>query len=164
MFFERLRQEVSEGWPQRDPLPVIYQRTVTRSARARLFDPNDVLMVCTLNLETLRGTEVIRFLAPMYEVEQLCQPGSATAVPREVSQGRIADLMPSIPMNLSVELGRVQLSVTETESLKCGDVLVLDRNIRDRLTASIAGQPKYRGRAGRVGARLCFAIEGLAEE
>jgi flagellar motor switch protein FliM len=76
----------------------------------------------------------------------------------------MADMAPLVPMPLAVELGRVQLSVLEAESLKCGDVIVLDQTTRAPLTARVAGQAKYQGRPGRMGSRVCFAIDALVED
>jgi flagellar motor switch protein FliM len=99
----------------------------------------------------------------MEHLERLTSPGPAPAV-KPLTGGRVADIAPLVPMALSVELGRVQLSVIEAETLKCGDVVVLDQTIRGLLTARVAGQPKYQGRPGRIGSRLCFAIDSLVEE
>jgi flagellar motor switch protein FliM len=164
LWLRRLGAEMSEAWPQRQPIAFQYQRSLMRTSRARVFDPGLVLLMAKLNLETPSGTDAIYWVASVDDVELMAAPDAPPPAPKQASTARIADLAPLVAMPLTVELGQVQLSVLEAETLKCGDVLVLDQPIDATLTARVAGQAKFQGRPGRSGARLCFAIDSLVEE
>jgi flagellar motor switch protein FliM len=163
VLYGNLCREWSEAWPQRDPLALTYQRSISRTTRARVFDPAVILLATKFQLETTCGPQVVMWMMPLEEIEQLCAPAEP-AVAAKASGARISDVATLVPMPLSVELGRVQLSVLEADSLKCGDVLVLDQGTRSPLTARVAGQPKYQGRPGRTGSRICFAIDAILED
>jgi flagellar motor switch protein FliM len=162
MLYDQICREWSEAWPQREPLALTYKRSVTRTSRARIFDPAAILLATVFRLETTCGPQVVTWLIPLEEIELLCSPVEPTVAPK-ASGARISDVATLVPMPLSVELGRVQLSVLEAESLRCGDVLILDQTTRSPLTARVAGQPKYQGRPGRSGSKICFAIDGILE-
>jgi len=164
MLFERIRREWSEAWPQRDPIPFAYRKCVNRSSRSRVFDPGQRLLVASFEVKLPCGEATIQWLASLDDVEALASPQAPPAAARPANELRIADVAPLVPLPMSVELGRVQLSLAEAESLQCGDVLVLDQTVRASLVARVAGLPKYRGRPGRIGSRVCFAIESLLEE
>jgi flagellar motor switch protein FliM len=163
LWLKRLGGEFSEAWPQRQPIAFQYQRSLARTCRARVFDPGLVLLMATLKLETSCGSDTLYWVAAVDDVEQMAAPDAPPPAPKPAATGKIADLAPLVAMPLSVELGQVQLSVIEAESLKCGDVLVLDQPVHGALTARVAGQAKYQGRPGRMGSRLCFAIDALVE-
>ena len=163
LWLRRSGAEISDAWPQRQPMAFNYQRSLMRTCRARVFDPGLVLLMSALKLEMPCGSDTIYWVAAVDDVELMAAPDAPPPTAKPVSTAKIADLAPMVPMPLSVELGQVQLSVREAESLKCGDVLVLDQPIHAALTARIAGQSKFHGHPGRMGSRLCFAIDALVE-
>lgn len=158
-----LCREWSEAWPQREPLALNYQRPMARTTRARVFDPTSILLTPTFRLEANGASDLISWMMPLEGIEQICSPAAPPAPPR-TANARISDVANLVPMPLSVELGRVQLSVIEADSLKCGDVLLLDQTTRMPLTACVAGRPKYQGRPGRSGSKVCFAIDAIVED
>ncbi|MBX3444713.1 MAG: FliM/FliN family flagellar motor switch protein [Planctomyces sp.] len=164
LLFDGLRREWSEAWPKRDPISISYSRTIARSPRARLFDPASGLIVVQFRVTCGCGEVPLHWVMPIDDVEHLTGPAAPATASRGTAGARLADVVPMVPLPLSVELGRVQLTVSEAESLRRGDVLMLDQTVRAPLTARVAGEAKYQGRAGRIGSRLCFAIDALVED
>jgi flagellar motor switch protein FliM len=164
MLFERFAAGLSDAWPSREPMVTAFVRPLVRTARARLFDPTVLVAVTKFQITTMAGEESLLLLTTHDQLEQLCAEGLPTPTPKSAPSARMADLAPLVPMPLSVELGRVQLSVSEAESLKRGDVLILDQTIGDLLTGRVAGRPKFQGRPGRIGSRVCFAIDAVMED
>ncbi len=164
MLFERFAAGFSDAWPSRDVLATAFVRPVVRTARARLFDPAVLIAVARLQITTPAGDDSLLLVTTHEQLEQLCGEALPAPAPKAAPSQRMADLAPLVPLPFSVELGRVQLTVSEAESLKLGDVLVLDQTTRDLLTARVAGRPKFQGRPGRVGGRVCFAIDEVMEE
>lgn len=162
--YERIAAALSDAWPSREIMTTAFVRPVVRTARARLFDPTILIAIARFQLTTPAGDDSLLIVTTHEQIEQLCSEALPAPAPRSAPSARMADLAPLVPMPLSVELGRVQLSVAEAESLKCGDVLVLDQTTRDLLTGRVAGQPKFQGRPGRVGSRVCFAIHSVMED
>jgi flagellar motor switch protein FliM len=164
MLFERFAVALSGAWPTREVMPTAFVRPVARTSRARLFDPAILLAVIQFQVTAKPGEDSIYIVATQEQLEQLCSEALPAPAPKAAPSARMADLAPLVPLPLSVELGRVQLSVTEAESLKLGDVLVLDQTTHNLLTARVAGRPKFQGRPGRVGGRVCFAIDEVMED
>lgn len=164
MLFERFAVGLADAWPSRDAMVTAFVRPVLRTSRARLFDPAVLLAIAKFQITTKAGEDSILLISIQEQLEQLCNEALPPPIPKSTPSARMADLAPLVPLALSVELGRVQLSVNEAESLKLGDVLVLDQTTNDLLTARVAGRPKFQGRPGRVGARVCFAIDAVMED
>jgi len=164
MLFDRFAVGFADAWPSREVMITAFVRPVLRTSRARLFDPAILLAAIQFQVTTSAGDDSILLIATHEQLEQLCGEALPTPAPKATPSARMADLAPLVPMPLSVELGRVQLSVNEAESLKLGDVLVLDQTTNDLLTAHVAGRPKFQGRPGRVGGRVCFAIDAVMED
>jgi flagellar motor switch protein FliM len=164
LLFERIAAAFSDAWPSRDVLPTAFNRPITRTTRARLYDPVALLVIAKFNITTKAGDEAMYWVITQDHLEQLCADALPAPLPKSTPSPRMADLAPLVPVPFSVELGRVQLSVSEAESLKCGDVLVLEQAISDLLTGRVAGQAKFQGRPGRVGGRLCFEINSVVED
>jgi flagellar motor switch protein FliM len=164
MLFDRFAGALSDAWPTREIMPTAFARPVTRTARARLFDPAILLAITRFQVTAKAGEDSFFIVTTQEQLEQLCGEALPAPPPKATASKQMVDLAPLVPLPLSVELGRVQLSVTEAESLKLGDVLVLDQTTKDLLTAHVAGRPKFQGRPGRVGGRVCFAIDAVMED
>jgi flagellar motor switch protein FliM len=63
----------------------------------------------------------------------------------------------------SVDIGSTELSLADVTALEPGDVIVLDRRRDDALDLRVEGVVKYRGRLGRRGQSLAFAVDGALE-
>jgi len=164
MLVERFAIGIADAWPTREAMATAFVRAVLRTSRARLFDPAVLLAITRFTITMKAGEESIHFIATYDQLEQICGEALPAPAPKSTPSAKMADLAPLVPLPLSVELGRVQLSVSEAESLKLGDVLVLDQTTNDLLTARVAGRPKFQGRPGRVGGRVCFAIDAVVED
>jgi flagellar motor switch protein FliM len=162
MLFEQLGRTWSQAWPGRAPTSCEFERPLQHIARARLFPPGETLAALTFQLHGGPEPEPLWCLTALADLERLA---AAESPAQPAARGAdIAEAALRAPLPLLVELGRVQLTVAEAERLRVGDVLVFDQSIQARLTARVSDRPKFRGRPGRHGQRLCFAIEEVLEE
>jgi flagellar motor switch protein FliM len=74
---------------------------------------------------------------------------------------RLLDRLRSAEVELVVELGRRSIMVQDLLKLGLGDVLPLENEVTDLMTAKVEGVPKFYGRAGVLGANKAFQIEEL---
>ena len=58
-----------------------------------------------------------------------------------------------------MELGRGNITVQDLFKLSVGEVLALENEVTDFITARVEGVPKFLGRAGVVGANKAFQVE-----
>lgn len=68
-----------------------------------------------------------------------------------------------VQVGTSVDLGSTELRLSDVTALEAGDVVVLDRRRDESLELLVEGVVKYRGRLGRHGAHLAFAVDGVPD-
>ena len=66
----------------------------------------------------------------------------------------------SLPLPVTVELGRAQLSANQVSCLKVGDVVHLGQEETGPLRVTVGGVPRFSGRPGLISKRLAVVIEG----
>lgn len=92
------------------------------------------------------------------EYEQFAQP-EAAALDGEVDLSRVGD----IPMELSVEIGRTQMTVGETLSLRAGSIVTLDRLAGDAVDLLVNGTPIARGEVVVVDEKFGLRVQEILE-
>ena len=73
---------------------------------------------------------------------------------------RKISMVKDVKMQVSVELGRKQITIRDLLSLKMGDTLLLDKDAAEPLVARVEGLPKFLGRAGFYGTNKALQVEG----
>jgi len=72
---------------------------------------------------------------------------------------RLLDRIRSAEVEVVVELGRRNIMVQDLFKLSVGEVLALENEVTDFITARVEGVPKFLGRAGVVGTKKAFQVE-----
>ena len=70
----------------------------------------------------------------------------------------------SVPLPVRVYLGNAMLSLGELANLKSGDVIQLDKSVRQKLSVQVANQVLFRGQIGRSGNHLAVQVTAAAHE
>jgi flagellar motor switch protein FliM len=63
-----------------------------------------------------------------------------------------------VHLTIRAMLGSAEISVLDWLSLQIGDVIVLDRNVKDDIPIQIADEDRYKAQVGRVGRRLAAQV------
>jgi flagellar motor switch protein FliM len=157
---------LQETWPATEPVPFRLARRESHPRWTRIFPPDDNLVVLTFRIKGPFGEGDWSVLLPQKLVlELLAQlgPGGekhrATASPPEPERLRV--LVEELPVELTVLLGTVDLSLAELARLSVGDVVILNQRVSEPLTADLAGERKCKGWPGRVGSRQAFEVESF---
>ncbi|MEM1128034.1 MAG: flagellar motor switch protein FliM [Bacteroidota bacterium] len=85
-----------------------------------------------------------------------------TEVPAEVRRGFEHNLT-TLDVQLSAELGRTTLPVTELLNLHAGDVIPLRQSVLEPLTLRVGNVPKFKATAGRAGKRRAVRITDVLD-
>jgi flagellar motor switch protein FliM len=72
--------------------------------------------------------------------------------------------MQEVPVDFSVILGTADLSLTQLARLAVGDMVILDQPVAEPLLASVGGDQKFRGWAGRVGNQQAYQIQSVTDK
>ncbi len=89
-----------------------------------------------------------------------------SAVPTRSEQDtprKLEALVRELPIEVTVDLGMVELPIAQLARLTPGDLLILNQRVSEPLIARVDSRPKFRGWPGRVGSRQSLQIESLRE-
>ncbi|MCA9075308.1 MAG: FliM/FliN family flagellar motor switch protein [Planctomycetaceae bacterium] len=160
LLFQELTTALSEAWPGAEPLDIRLGEAIRRPQRTRLFAPRTTLTVVTFQIESDGHSGNLVWVLPQSEIEDLIEiECTLPDAPRVTPNSDIPWFVRGMTVPLTVELGRLTLSMTELTSLQTGDVIVLDQSPSSLLMARIGGAMKFRGRPGHMGNRRCLEIE-----
>jgi flagellar motor switch protein FliM len=83
---------------------------------------------------------------------------SSNRKPSRRSRRNIEEILFGAKLACSVELGSLTIPLSEFAGLQEGDVLRLDRAMREEIVMRIHGRPKFLGRPARDGRKVVFAV------
>ena len=157
---ETVVRSLKETWQGDTAIDLAIGSTEANLRRTRIFRPTEPMLVCRSIAKTPLGEFPWcwllnnEFLARMLGLTPSTSPAG-----KPPSRQHLEGLVRAMRAEVEVRLGTVQLSGPQLARLRVGDVVVLDQRVSDPLRASIHGEPKFRGWAGRVGNRQAFELE-----
>lgn len=158
---ETIVRSLKETWQGKASIDLSVGEAEANLRRTKLFRPTEPMLVCRSILKTPLGEShwcwmlSNEFLAQLFGIQSRA-PHVSDA---ESNRRHLEQLIRSMQSEIEIRLGSVQLSGPQLARLRVGDVVVLDQRVSEPLRASIRGEPKFRGWAGRVGNRQAFEVE-----
>jgi flagellar motor switch protein FliM len=158
---ETIVQSLNDTWQSGLPAGLLLGDTEPNVRRTKLFRPTESIVVCRSSTRTLLGDSewtwllTTDFLAQLFGIPR---PSTRSAKDQS-SRQQLEQLILSMRTGLEIRLGGVQLTGPQLAALRVGDVVVLDQRVSDPLCASVHGEPKFLGWAGRSANRQAFEIE-----
>jgi len=153
-------QSLQETWQGDASLVLNRQDTETDVRRTRRIRPTETVIALRSMVRTA-STEshwdwllTDPFLAELFQRDAVRPSGSTLPV-----QDRLEQRVLEMRARLAVRLGTAPLTGPQLAALQVGDVVVLDQRVDQPLLASIQGEPKFLGWAGRAGSRQAFEIQ-----
>ncbi|MBS0205398.1 MAG: FliM/FliN family flagellar motor switch protein [Planctomycetes bacterium] len=157
---ETIVRGLKESWQGESGIGLSVGETETNLRRTKRFRLTEPILVCRSSAKTSIGDSswtwllTNEFLAHLFDLPIRPQ----RPVDDHTSRRHLEELVRGMQSELEVRLGGVQLTGPELAALRVGDVVVLDQRVGEPLQASVRGEPKYLGWAGRVGNRQGFEI------
>jgi flagellar motor switch protein FliM len=159
LLFGEIARAFSQGWPEVEALPVELNQILVRPLRSRVFQPRENLIRSMILVQTPAGEEALIMLMPQAGLASIGIEDTATvSVPRQSASPQIRALTETLPVTMSVSLGKASLSLGEMNQLAVGDVLILDQPVGNPLEANISGHLHFLGHACRLGQRQGFRV------
>jgi flagellar motor switch protein FliM len=130
---------------------------------AAIVPPSDVVVVITfeVELDTSIGTMIICLPYATIEPIRSKLHASFQTERLEIDHAWVARLKERLletPVELKIHFGKAQITGNQLLRLQVGDVIVLDTDVEDLLTCTVAGVSKYHGLAGTVKSMKAFQI------
>jgi flagellar motor switch protein FliM len=157
-----LLRPLRETWPGLNPLVLRAGGQEVNLRTTRLFSSTEPVYVCTFRVTGPFGELDWCWLLPRGDwLSGILPPPPRSAEAAE--RDRVEKLVRDFPVDLSVQLGSAEVSLSQLASLAPGDLILLDQPAGETLTAKVAGVPKFRVRPGVAGQRQAVQIESRLE-
>jgi flagellar motor switch protein FliM len=155
-----------ETWPGVEPVSWELQARESNPQCSRVFAPHDILIV--LNWQ-IRGPWGESHGAWFFQKKALLEAlgdttGSAPElIPAPIIAARRETIVSNLPIVVEVVLGSAKLNLSQLSHLQAGDVLLLDQQSDEAITARAGGKDLFHGKVGRLGSRKAFQIDSIGE-
>jgi flagellar motor switch protein FliM len=155
--------ELEQAWQPVHDISIEFQRSEINPQFASIIPPSDVVVVVTFEVELENAVGNILVALPYATIEPIRSKlyASYQSERLEVDQtwvDRLKDRLMDTPLDVRVRLGQSQISSRQLLNLSEGDIIMLDTDVEDSLTAEIEGIPKFRGQPGQVKGNRAFVI------
>jgi flagellar motor switch protein FliM len=156
---------LQETWTGKTPLKLTVSEHEPSPRWTRLFIQVEQVLQCIFTLRTSFGEQDWYWLAPyptLYELINRAGEDENARATQETLR-KLEALVRELPIEVSVELGTVELPLAQVADLAPGDLLILNQRVAEPLTVRVDKRAKFRGWPGRVGSRQSLQIESLCE-
>jgi flagellar motor switch protein FliM len=156
--------ELEKVWSSVHPLSFQYLRSEFNSQFASIVPPTDLVLTMPFDVELEQVNGLITLCIPYAALEPIkakLYSGFQTD-PLEFDQTwiqRFVEQLKTAEVEVVVELGKVLVNTQRLLQLKEGDILTLEKDVSEPLTAKIQEVPKFLGKAGMYGSSKAFQIE-----
>jgi flagellar motor switch protein FliM len=129
---------------------------------ARLFAPDDGVVIPTFIVNGPFGEHEFRWLFPLAGLRENFDPRGATPALSEAAvKPKLEALVKELPVRICVTLGSVDLPLAQIARLQPGDVIILNQRVSQPLPVWVEGEQKMLGWAGRTGTRQALQLEAF---
>ncbi|GFN24120.1 flagellar motor switch protein FliM [Thermanaeromonas sp. C210] len=162
----RILEHLSYVWADAYPVTPKLESVETNPQFVQIVSPNEIVAVVTLATTVGQNDGLINICLPYMLLEPVISRLSATqwfAGTGEAEEGvgfreGLTKILLEVPVELIAYCGRARLKVRDFLQLQVGDVITLDRSIKDDLELYVDGYPKFRVQAGLVGNKRAVQI------
>jgi flagellar motor switch protein FliM len=135
---------------------------------AAIVPPSDVVVVITFEVELDASIGSMTICLPYATIEPIRSKLHASFQTERLEidhawVARLKERLLETPVELKIHFGNAQITSNQLLRLQVGDVIVLDTDVEDLLTCTVAGVTKYHGLAGTVKSMKAFQIVHEAE-
>jgi flagellar motor switch protein FliM len=134
-------------------------QVIVRPLRSRVFQPRENLVRIVGLINTAVGEETFVMLMPQAGLASIGI--NESAIPLAVDQSvspQMRALAETLPVTMSVSLGKATLTLGDMNNLAVGDTLILDQSSGSPLEARVSGHLQWLGFPCRLGQRQGFRI------
>ncbi len=164
LLFQKLAEAIGDGWPGDSPLTCRFLETTSKPQRTRLFPVGSPMFSIQVTVDSRFGQDPMTWLLLKEETErQLSELFVPDASDDQMANPNLVSMVERVPLDVVVELGNVELSMSQAHDLAVGDVLLLDQLVTRPLVASLEGVPKWLGIPKRIGGRQAFEISHVID-
>ncbi len=163
-------KELEQSWQPVYELTFEYVRGEMNPQFAGIIPNDDVLIVVQFDIEMEEMSGNIMICIPYMLIEPIRDRLYASFHTEEKTNidsawiSRFKNELMGVYVDLSVELGKSNITSRELVSLKKGDILVLEKDVADEMIVMVQDLPKYYARPGKIKDNLAVDIVSLVDK
>jgi len=163
MFVQELIESMSVSWFEQDSLPFVLREIDHSPHQSKLWPAKTIMLSFTLEFAAVSGACQLDWLVPQKDLEGLLELEESKSHSSETdSQPALVRKAEDVSVEVSVNLGRTQVAVTDLANLSVGDIVVLKNKINEPLEIAVEKKVKFVGWPGRVGGQQAVKIGSVA--
>ena len=157
---------MQETWLGAESVDIKFGQREANPKYARVVAPSSSVVVSSFVFRGPFGEQEWSWMLPQKFLLQLFAGGQEPV--QEVSEepagrAQMEQLVRTLPVEISVTLGSVDLPLSQLSQLQPGDLMVLHQRVSEPLTASVAGGKKMRVWPGCIDSQRAVRIESAME-
>ncbi len=159
-------KDLNAAWQSVHPLNIEYRASEVNPQFVNIAFPVDTVIVTNFEIEFEYSTGVFTLCIPYAVIEPLKEElSSGYYEEEELGEAskewfrRLRERLLEAEVTLEVELGKATLTTKDVLNLKVGDVIMLNTETDDLLTAKVEKVPKFKVKPGTVKSNIAISIE-----
>lgn len=156
---------LQETWTAATPLKLTVSEREPSPRWTRLFVKAEQVLQCAFTMRGSFGEQQWYWLTPyqaLHELVHRCEQDETGPIQQDAPR-KLETLVRDLPVEVAVELGKVELPLAQLAALSPGDLLILNQRVVEPLIVRVDNRSKFRGWPGRVGSRQSLQIESVCE-
>ncbi len=169
--FKKMTQILSDAWKDIADIKTTMEKLETNSQFVQLVSPNEAVALVTFNTKIGKTEGMVNICLPHITLEPVISKLSTriwlSTSKREQSETTkkfITDKVCNMKTEIRAELGKARITVGEFINLTVGDVIALDKSIRDGTDIYVKDQLKYSGVIGAYHNKLAVKVQKVIRE
>lgn len=169
--FQRTLETFREAWLSVEEIDPVMEDMEVNPQFLQLVSPNETVVVISLSTTIGETSGMINICLPHVVIESILPKLSVHLWMQTEKKERQAGELDSLeyhvkqaPLNLTVELGKSAITVSEFLHLADGDIIELDQFIEESLKLCIENEIKYLVQPGKVKNQVAVQITDVLEE
>lgn len=146
--------DLEAAWAPIEKIDCSFQRTEVNPQFVGIVPPTDVVIATTFDVELENANGTITLVIPYATIEPIKQKLStgfqveSDQTDRKLWYEIIKEQLMNTNMEMKVNLGESEISLSELMDLRVGDVIPLDQDATGEFSVQVEGVPKFKGLYG----------------
>ncbi len=171
-FIDTAMQELREAWSNVIDFHPSLEATESNPQFTQIVPPTDMVVIVTIQMKVGEVEGMMNICIPYLVLEPIMSKLTTTfwvasSVSKEEDPEAVKILQNKIEhtvVPMTVELGRINISIREFLTLTFGDVLQLDTKVKDDLKCMVGKRPKFYCRPGTAGKKMAVQITKIIDQ
>jgi len=169
-FLNRVVGNLSDTWNEIIPLTFQIEAKETNPQVAQIVSLAEIVILMVFEIKIGEVSGFLNFCIPFLSIESIADKlslqyrFSTVKKQKEDSVGKVREIIQSVHVPLSVDLGNIQITIKELLDLRPGDIINLAKPVNKELLVKISDQQKLRAKPGVLNRKKAIKVIGKYEE